>query len=143
MGCITSEHKETKKKKKKRRSWACMSPGTEKRRKEPQETLVSWAWCPPVVPFHFVGFSFPSCVVLSPFVPSPFVVVSSPSFSSSHPHHSPLAVHHPHVPVVVVHPWSTLRAVAHSSGGGCWVAFIINSSSIYLKRFRNKNIKRE
>ena len=79
----------------------------------------------------------------------------------------PLAVHRPLVPIVlifsspsfsprcssspcprnchplIVHPWRTLRAVAHSGGGGCWVAFIINSSSIYLKRFRNKNMKRE
>ena len=55
-------------------------PGTEKRRKEPQETLVSWAWCPPVVPSRFVGFSFPSFVVLSPFVPSSSS--SSPSWSS-------------------------------------------------------------
>ena len=42
VGWIASEHKEMKKEKKKQ-SRTCMSPGPEKRRKETQETLVSWA----------------------------------------------------------------------------------------------------
>ena len=108
---------------------------------------------------HCSSSSCPHCSrLLVPVV----LIFSSLSFSSSHPCRSHLLI-----PVVlvfsspsfspcrssspcpchccplVVHPWSTLRAVAHSGGGGCWVAFVINSSSIYLKRFKNKNIKRE
>ena len=35
---------------------------------------------------------------------------------------------------VIKHPRSTLQAVAHSSGGGCWVAFVVlwSLSSVVL-----------
>ena len=41
-----------------------------------------------------------------------------------------------------VAPIPTQQAVARSSGGWCWVTFVVSSSSRYLKKVSNKNMKR-
>ena len=74
-----------------------MSPGPEKRRKEkhPGDTHLLGL----VSPHHPLAIR--QLLVPVVVIPSPFVVISSPSFSSSHPHRSPLAVRCCLVPVVL------------------------------------------
>ena len=150
MGCITSEHKETKKKKTKKKKEAVQGVHVpwdrEKKEKTPGDSpllgLVSphhpLPFCQLLVPVICRPLAICPLAICCPLIPI-ILVFSSPSFS---PCRSSSPCPRPCRPLVV-HPWSTLRAVAHSGGGGCWVAFVINSSSIDLKRFRNKNMKRE
>ena len=87
-----------------------MSPGPDKRRKEkhPGDTRLLGL----VSPHRPLAI----CQLLVPIVviPSPFVVVSSPSFSSSHPHHSPLTVRCCLGPVVLPLPFVVVSSPSFS-----------------------------
>ena len=155
MSTRKQKKKERKKKKRSSPGHTCPLDQRKEGKKNTQETLVSWAWCPPRRPLAIRQLLVPVVVI-----PSPFVVVSSLSFSprrssSSRSRCSPLAVHRHLIPVVLVFsslsfsprhsssPHSRrcrppMEHPASSGGGGCWVTFVVNSSSRYLKSFRNK-----
>ena len=135
MGWIASEHKETKKRKKEKRKKEAVQdthvPWTreKKERKTPRRHSSPGPGVLPSSPRHSSASRSRCCCPLAicrRLVPV-VLVFSSLSFSprcSSSPR--PRRCHPP-----MEHP-------ASSSGGGCWVTFVVNSSSRYLKSFRNK-----